>query len=200
LLLALLFSEQSFRVTGFDVDRSKVNMLNASGSNIVRITTSEIDRARGTGFRATRDYAKIGNMDAIIICGPTPRDEFHQTDLSFVEKTAQAIAPNLRDGQLVLPESTTYPGTTEEVLIPILESGGHHGLHAVRQAGKHGFFVAFSPEREDPGNDSVTTATFQRLLAVFSRPPRLSRQPYMARYLIILCPSPAGCRRDDQAA
>ena len=97
-------------------------------------------------------------MDAIIICVPTPLDEYREPDLSFITNTAKAIAPHLRAGQLVVLESTTYPGTTEEVLIPILEEGNGCGLKAARDARANGegeFFVAFSPEREDPGNDSI---------------------------------------------
>src|SRR5271169_278374 len=97
-------------------------------------------------------------MDAIIICVPTPLDEYREPDLSFITDTARAIAPHLRAGQLVVLESTTYPGTTEEVLIPILEEGNGRGLKAARDAmanGEDKFFVAFSPEREDPGNDSI---------------------------------------------
>jgi UDP-N-acetyl-D-glucosamine dehydrogenase len=167
--LSLLFSEQRFRVTGFDVDASKVDVLNSGGSYIVRITSREIAQARSTGFRATSDYAEISDMDAIIICVPTPLDDFHQPDLSFIEKTAQAIAPNLREGQLVVLESTTYPGTTEEVLIPILESGNCHGLRAVRQDGEPGFYVAFSPEREDPGNDSVARHDIPKVIGGLER-------------------------------
>ncbi len=162
--LSLLFSEQRFRVTGFDVDASKVDALNSGDSYIVRITDYEIAQARAAGFRATSDYAEINDMDAIIICVPTPLDEFHQPDLSFIEKTAHAIAPNLREGQLVLLESTTYPGTTEEVLIPILESGNCRGLHAVRKNCGHGFYVAFSPEREDPGNDSIARRDIPKVI------------------------------------
>src|SRR5271169_4513668 len=97
-------------------------------------------------------------MDAIIICVPTPLDEYREPDLSFITDTARAIAPHLRAGQLVVLESTTYPGTTEEVLIPILEEGNGRGLKAARDAmanGEDEFFVAFSPEREDPGNDRI---------------------------------------------
>ena len=153
--LTLLFSEQDFRVTGFDVDASKVEQLNAGGSYIVRIPAEEIAKAKTAGFRATGAYAEIAEMDAIIICVPTPLDEYHQPDLSFIEQTARAIAPNLREGQLVILESTTYPGTTEEILIPILESGNRFGLRAIRQAGERGFYAGFSPEREDPGNETV---------------------------------------------
>jgi UDP-N-acetyl-D-glucosamine dehydrogenase len=151
--LTLLFSEQRFRVTGFDIDSSKVEALNSGNSYIVRIAASEIAGAQANGFRATGAYTEIAEMDAIIICVPTPLDQYHQPDLSYIEQTAGAIAPHLRAGQLVILESTTYPGTTEEVLVPILEGGNPSGLRAVRQSGEPGFHVAFSPEREDPGND-----------------------------------------------
>src|SRR5262244_1030586 len=96
-------------------------------------------------------------MDAIVICVPTPLNEYHEPDLSYITNTGHAIAPHLRAGQLIVLESTTYPGTTEEVLIPILEGGNNAGLTAAREASDSGkvFFVAFSPEREDPGNDTV---------------------------------------------
>ena len=162
--LTLLFSEQGLRVCGFDIDQSKVDQLNAGSSYIVRIPATEIVKAQAAGFRATSAYTEISEMDAVIICVPTPLDKSHQPDLSFIEQTARAIAPNLREGQLVVLESTTYPGTTEEVLIPILEGGNPDGLHAVRKAGESGFYVAFSPEREDPGNDTVARRDIPKVI------------------------------------
>ena len=162
--LTLLFSEQGLRVSGFDVDEAKVEQLNAGTSYIVRILAAEIVKAQAAGFRATSAYTEIAEMDAIIICVPTPLDKYHQPDLSFIEQTAHAIAPNLREGQLVVLESTTYPGTTEEVLIPILEAGNPDGLRAVRKAGENGFYVAFSPEREDPGNDAVARRDIPKVI------------------------------------
>jgi UDP-N-acetyl-D-glucosamine dehydrogenase len=155
--LALLYSEQKFRVTGFDIDQRKVDTLNTGGSYIFRITPEEIGGARQSGFKATADYAKLTEMDAIIICVPTPLNEYHEPDLSFITATAHAIAPHLRSGQLVVLESTTYPGTTEEVLVPILEKENKSGLKAARanRSSDLDFLVAFSPEREDPGNTSV---------------------------------------------
>jgi len=152
--LALLFTEQRFRVTGFDIDVAKVSTLNEGGSYIFRIPATEIQSARERGFCATSNYAGITEMDVIAICVPTPLSEFHEPDLSYIQKTAEAIAPHLREGQLIILESTTYPGTTEEVLIPILESNPS-GLKVARDADSKGFYVAFSPEREDPGNDTV---------------------------------------------
>ncbi len=153
--LALLFSEELFPVTGFDIDPSKVETLNGGRSYIVRISPEEIDRARQSGFRATSDYSEIASMDAVLICVPTPLNDYHEPDLSYVTQTANSIAPYLREGQLIVLESTTYPGTTEEVLVPLLESGNKNSLHVARTPGDRGFYVAFSPEREDPGNDTV---------------------------------------------
>jgi UDP-N-acetyl-D-glucosamine dehydrogenase len=156
--LALLYTEAKFRVTGFDIDQHKVATLTSRGSYICRIPPTEIQAARSLGFCATAEFSSLAEMDAIIICVPTPLDEYREPDLSFITNTAKAIAPHLRVGQLVVLESTTYPGTTEEVLIPILEEGNGRGLKAARDAmadGEDQFFVAFSPEREDPGNDSV---------------------------------------------
>src|SRR5579872_2136421 len=155
--LALLYSEQKFRVTGFDIDSRKVETLANGGSYIYRILPDEVQAAKASGFNATSDYARISDMDAIIICVPTPLNEYHEPDLSFITDTAHSIAPHLRAGQLVVLESTTYPGTTEEVMVPILEKENKSGLKAARIAALTGkeFFVAFSPEREDPGNTTV---------------------------------------------
>src|SRR5207245_6990135 len=101
-------------------------------SYIYRIETSEIKGALSRGFSATSEYARLTGMDAVIICVPTPLDEYHEPDLSYIRATAEAIAPHLRAGQLVVLESTTYPGTTEDVLIPILEKNNRHGLTAAR--------------------------------------------------------------------
>src|SRR6266581_4440704 len=155
--LALLYSEEGFPVTGFDIDQRKVSTLNAGGSYIFRITAPEIQRARSQGLSATSDYSQLESMDAVIICVPTPLNEYHEPDLSYITGTAGSIAPHLQAGQLVILESTTYPGTTEEVLIPILEKGNTRGLKASRvgESDANSFFVAFSPEREDPGNQTV---------------------------------------------
>ena len=163
--LVLLFSEQDFRVTGFDVDAKKVDIINRGGSYIVRIPETEIQAAKSKGFTATADYSQISNMDAIIICVPTPLDDHHEPDLSFIEATAEAIVPYLRPGQLVVLESTTYPGTTEELLIPILEKNPL-GLKAARgdEEAANTFYVAFSPEREDPGNDTVARCDIPKVV------------------------------------
>ncbi len=153
--LALLFSEARFRVTGFDIDCGKVDTLNRGSSYIVRIPATEIQLARASGFSATADYAQIAEMDVVIICVPTPLNEYHEPDLSYVTGTVKSIAPHVHDGQIIVLESTTYPGTTEEVVVPLLERGNSAGLGVARDASSPGFYVAFSPEREDPGNDTV---------------------------------------------
>jgi UDP-N-acetyl-D-glucosamine dehydrogenase len=153
--LALLFSEERFAITGFDIDQEKVDTLAMGGSYIVRILGSEIQAAQKHGFRATADYSQIAQMDVVIICVPTPLNEYHEPDLSFVTSTVSSIASYLKDGQLIILESTTYPGTTEEVVVPLLEQGNLAGLRVARDEASSGFYVAFSPEREDPGNDTV---------------------------------------------
>src|ERR1022692_1689010 len=151
--LALLYSEQEFPVTGFDIDQRKIDTLASGGTYIFRITPEEIAAAKANGFKATTDYSRITAMDAIIICVPTPLNEYHEPDLSYITNTAHAVAPYLRAGQIVILESTTYPGTTEEVLIPILEKENKAGLKASRNgaAADNEIWVVFSPEREDPG-------------------------------------------------
>jgi len=163
--LVLLFSEQDFRITGFDIDAKKIEVLGRGGSYIVRIPETEIQAAKSKGFSATSDYSRISEMDAIIICVPTPLDDHHEPDLSFIAATAEAITPHLRAGQLVVLESTTYPGTTEELLIPILEKNPL-GLKAARgtEDAKNTFYVAFSPEREDPGNDTVARCDIPKVV------------------------------------
>jgi len=153
--LALLFSDQKFAVTGFDIDARKVSTLNEGGSYIQRILPPEIQAAKAHGFAATSDFPRLRDMDAVIICVPTPLNEYHEPDMSYITGTAESIAPNLRAGQLIILESTTYPGTTEEVLVPILEKGNPAGLKAARNDRPGDFFVTFSPEREDPGNQTV---------------------------------------------
>jgi UDP-N-acetyl-D-glucosamine dehydrogenase len=156
--LALLFNKAGFPVTGFDIDSEKVKALNSGRSYIYRIPQTEVAAAAAKGFLATYDYAHAREMDAIIICVPTPLNEYHEPDLSYIRDTARAIAPHVQPGQLIVLESTTYPGTTEEVLVPILENGNKSALRAARGPNAdpaNTFLVAFSPEREDPGNDTV---------------------------------------------
>ena len=169
--LALLYSEQKFRVTGFDIDSRKVETLGKGGSYIYRIAPEEIQAAKANGFSATADYSQLEQMDAIIICVPTPLNEYHEPDLSFITDTTHAIAPHLKAGQLVVLESTTYPGTTEEVMIPILEKENRTSLKAARSGELTGkeFFVAFSPEREDPGNTTVARRDIPKVVGGLNR-------------------------------
>jgi UDP-N-acetyl-D-glucosamine dehydrogenase len=166
--LALLFSAQKFAVTGFDIDQRKVDILAKGESYIYRITKEEIRAAQAQGFSATSDYSRLDAMDAIIICVPTPLNEYHEPDLSFITDTTHALAPHLQAGQLVILESTTYPGTTEEVMLPILEKENKRGLKAATGAGassaEKDFFVAFSPEREDPGNTTVARSDIPKVV------------------------------------
>lgn len=166
--LALLYVGQRFVVTGFEIDQRKVDALSEGKSYIYRIPAEEIQEARTNGLVATSDFSKLTEMDAIIICVPTPLDEYHEPDLSFITNTAHAIAPHLRAGQLVVLESTTYPGTTEEVLVPILEKENRNGLRAARgnapSPSSAEFYVAFSPEREDPGNTTVARCDIPKVV------------------------------------
>jgi UDP-N-acetyl-D-glucosamine dehydrogenase len=153
--LALLFSAERFKVTGFDIAADKVSSLNSGGSYIVRILPAAVQEAQKAGFHATADYSEIAHMDAVIICVPTPLNEHHEPDLSYVTGTVESIAPYLHEGQLIVLESTTYPGTTEEIVVPLIERGNRAGLKVSRKLGEPGVHVAFSPEREDPGNETV---------------------------------------------
>ncbi len=156
--LSLLLSGAGFQVTGFDIDEKKVVDLEAGRSYIIKIPQEEIQAAREKGFRATTDFANISDQDVVIMCVPTPLTEHREPDLSFIENTAKSLAPWVREGQLIVLESSTYPGTTEDLLIPILEKGNTLGLKAQGKgpAFEHGvFYVSFSPEREDPGNTTV---------------------------------------------
>jgi UDP-N-acetyl-D-glucosamine dehydrogenase len=168
--LALLFSGEGFRVTGFDVAADKVEMLNAGRSYIVRILPESIEEARKAGFCATSEYSEIGQMDAVIICVPTPLDDHHEPDLSFVVGTVKSIAPHIHPDQLIVLESTTYPGTTEEVVVPLLEAGNKNGIKVTRKPDDQGVHVVFSPEREDPGNDSISRHDIPKVIGGCSAP------------------------------
>ena len=153
--LGLTMAEAGKRGVGLDVDGSKVEKLGAGQSFIRHIEAERIVKARGR-FRASTDFSELGSCDAIIVCVPTPLSEGREPDLSYVAATAQTIAKHLRANQLVVLESTTYPGTTEEVVQPILEATG-------LRVGKD-FHLAFSPEREDPGNARYSTKTIPKLV------------------------------------
>jgi UDP-N-acetyl-D-glucosamine dehydrogenase len=155
--LALTAAKAGFSVLGFDIDEPRVQQLNRGESIIKHIPSAAIGEAVAEKrFEATARFDRLHEPDAILICVPTPLTKHREPDLSFVVHTAQAIAPHLRKGQLVVLESTTYPGTTEEVIKPILEATG-------LKSGED-FFLAFSPEREDPGNPHFDTATIPKVI------------------------------------
>jgi UDP-N-acetyl-D-glucosamine dehydrogenase len=166
--LALRFADVGQRVTGFDTDQDKISKLNAGQSYIQHISADKIKQhVQGKRFDATTDFTRLRDMDAVLICVPTPLDERREPDLSYVEKTAQSIAPNLQRNQLIVLESTTYPGTTEELVLPILEKGGLK-CPLARGAGSENvatdFYLAFSPEREDPGNKQFGLAQIPKVV------------------------------------
>jgi UDP-N-acetyl-D-glucosamine dehydrogenase len=154
--LARSFAASGIKVLGFDVDSAKVERLNASESYIRQIPHEVIAKMRNQGFEATDRFERLGELDAIIICVPTPLTEAREPDLTYVIKSVEAIGARLRPGQLVVLESTTYPTTTRNIVLPILERSG-------LAAGKD-FFVAFSPEREDPGNQTHSLGTIPKVV------------------------------------
>ena len=185
--LALRFADVGQRVTGFDTDQEKITKLNAGQSYIQHISADKIKQhVQGKRFDATTDFTRLREMDAVLICVPTPLDERREPDLSYVEKTAQSIAPNLQRGQLIVLESTTYPGTTEELVLPILEQGGLK-CPLARRAGSENvatdFYLAFSPEREDPGNKQYGLAQIPKVVGGINPP---SGRAAMALYAQIV--------------
>ncbi|MBH3432483.1 nucleotide sugar dehydrogenase [Pseudomonas citronellolis] len=154
--LALRFAEVGVRVIGFDIDSEKVHKLNAGQSYIERLGADQITQALQTGFEATDDFSRSKEVDVLIICVPTPLDRHHEPDLSFVVNTVEAILPHFRAGQLLSLESTTWPGTTEEVLLPLLrERSFEPGVDCA---------LVFSPEREDPGNPTYGTRDIPKVI------------------------------------
>ena len=154
--LALRFAEVGLKVTGFDIDSAKVQQLNAGGSYIERLPPAVIQRARSQGFEATTDFSLSKEVDAIIICVPTPLNRYREPDLSYIIATIESALPHMRAGQLVSLESTTWPGTTEEVLAPRLRARGLvHGENCA---------LVFSPEREDPGNPRYGTKDIPKVI------------------------------------
>ena len=147
--LALRYTEVGFRVIGIDINEERVSRLNSGVSGIDHLPDERVAAAREAGFEATTDISKCGDADALIMCVPTPLNRHREPDLSYIIETVNSIAPHLKAGQLVALESTTYPGTTEEVVGPRLETGG-------LKAGED-FFLVYSPEREDPGNEKYPT-------------------------------------------
>ena len=154
--LMLRYAETGFKVLGFDIDAEKVNKLNNGETYIEHITADKIAAARTAGFEATTDFSRIGEVEAVILCVPTPLNKYREPDMSFVIDTTDAVKPYLRAGQVLSLESTTYPGTTEEELLPRVEEGG-------LKVGENVFLV-YSPEREDPGNPDFETRTIPKVI------------------------------------
>jgi UDP-N-acetyl-D-glucosamine dehydrogenase len=172
--LALRFAETGHQAMGFDLDPEKVRKLNQGESYIKHIPAEQIAKHRKANrFAATTDFARLREMDVVLICVPTPLDERQNPDLSFVENTARVIAPHLQRNQLIVLESSTYPGTTEELVLPILEQGG---LRCPIDSGESGkaistdFYLAFSPEREDPGNQKFGLAQTPKVVGGINPP------------------------------
>ncbi len=154
--LAWTFSNKGFRVLGFDIDANKVNHLARGESYIGHIPASTVREMRAAGFEATADFSRLSEPDAILICVPTPLSDTRDPDLTYVVNSAKSVAAQLRAGQLVILESTTYPGTTRDVVLPELASTG-------LKAGDD-YFLAFSPEREDPGNPNFSTSVIPKVV------------------------------------
>ena len=155
--LAREFALAGLRVVGFDIDDKKVRILNSGRSIIKHVPHEQVKKMVKTGrFRATSDMAKLRTVDAVLVCVPTPLTENREPDVQFIVSSSETIARYLRRGQLIVLESTTYPGTTRELMAPILERSG-------LKAGKD-FHLAYSPEREDPGNKEFTTRTIPKVV------------------------------------
>jgi len=155
--LAREFATAGLKVVGFDIDENKVRVLNTGRSIIKHVPHEQVRRIVKTGrFRATSDMAQLRKVDAVLVCVPTPLTENREPDVQFIISSSETIAKYLQPGQLVVLESTTYPGTTRELMAPILERSG-------LKAGR-GFHLAYSPEREDPGNKDFTTKTIPKVV------------------------------------
>ena len=155
--LACAIARKGFSVLGFDIDSIKVDQINAGVSYIGHIGSSEISEMCKVGrLAATGDFSRVGELDAILLCVPTPLSRHREPDLTYVVKTTESIAPFVRSGQLIVLESTTYPGTTRDVMRPILERSG-------MRSGRD-FFLAYAPEREDPGNAQFSTAAIPKVV------------------------------------
>lgn len=154
--LMLRYVDIGYQVLGFDIDTRKVDMLNQGESYIEHISGEKIAAARASLFEATTDFTRIAEVEAVILCVPTPLNKYREPDMSYVINTTDAVKPYLRAGQVLSLESTTYPGTTEEELLPRVEEGG-------LKVGEN-IFLVYSPEREDPGNPNFETRTIPKVI------------------------------------
>ena len=156
--LVIEFCKSGFSVTGLDIDEKKIKALSQGKSFIKHIPDEKIQALNHHGkFEASKDFTLVEKLDCILICVPTPLNKNREPDMSYIVSTAKQIAPYMKKGQLVILESTTYPGTTQEVLLPELESGSD-------LKGNADFFIAYSPEREDPNNKDFTTSTIPKVI------------------------------------
>ena len=165
--LSIRFSQENFKVVGFDVDKEKVEILNSGNSYIKHIKEDDISAMSNNGFTASTDFSQISNIDVIIICVPTPLGVHNEPDLSYIYGTLENIKPYLKENQLIILESTTYPGTTEEILVPYINSIENSQSLIVNKKFSIGenFFIGYSPEREDPGNKNYTTQTIPKVVS-----------------------------------
>ena len=158
--LALRFAEVGIKVLGFDIDQTKIDAIHAGKTYIKHIPDAAVAKGRDQGITATTDFSRAGEVDALILCVPTPLNQYREPDLSFVINTTESLMPYLRPGQLFALESTTYPGTTDEELKPRIEA---QGLTVGEDV-----FLVFSPEREDPGNAHFSTQTIPKVVGGYT--------------------------------
>lgn len=154
--LMLRYNATGFKVIGIDIDQDWVDLLNSGKSKIEHIPHEAIAKARASGFEATADFGRASECDALLLCVPTPLNKYREPDLSYVLNTVKALQPHLRENQVMSLESTTYPGTTEEELLPRIEERGF-------KVGEN-YFLVYSPEREDPGNPNFETRTIPKVV------------------------------------
>jgi len=160
--LIIRFNEENIKIIGFDIDKEKIELLNQGKSYISHIDNNKISKMISNGnFYATDDFNNISEVDIIIICVPTPLGKHNEPDLSFIENTLKDLKSNLIEGQLLILESTTYPGTTDEIIVPFVEKLGFN-------IGDN-FFIGYSPEREDPGNTSFSTKTIPKVVSGYTK-------------------------------
>jgi UDP-N-acetyl-D-glucosamine dehydrogenase len=190
--LALRFAEAGHRVLGFDTDPVKVEKLNSSQTYIQHIPAEKIrEHVSCRHFAATTDFTQLATVDAVLICVPTPLDERREPDLSYVEQTARLISSNLQRGQLIILESTTYPGTTEELVLPILEQSGLRCPAAKSPEDENisvDFYLAYSPEREDPGNPQFGLAHIPKVVGGINPPSRQAAEALYAQIVARVVP------------
>ncbi|MEM3434100.1 MAG: NAD(P)-binding domain-containing protein [Candidatus Methanomethyliaceae archaeon] len=168
--LLVEFAKKGFKVKGFDIDGEKVEMLRQGKSYIKHINLSDLN-SHLPNFSATTEFSELSDMDCILICVPTPLNRHREPDMTFIFNTARTISRHLRKGQLIVLESTTYPGTTDEDLRSILEESG-------LKAGQD-FFFAYSPEREDPGNRDYRTDNIPKIVGGYTKDALKLQRPSM---------------------